>query len=366
MDMPWGPFDMLSPEQRSTLLDALIVNVTQYAVVGIRNDGTINLWNRGAEVMFRYRVDEILDHPGDILFTPEDRAASIAQRELEFAREHGFAENRRWHLRKDGSRVWAEGRVVALRDERGEHIGYAKWMEDQSARHATDEALRLAGKKQDEFVGHAAHDIRAPLRTINGLLEMFLEDHGEALPTDGRKTLERARDAAQRLDRLVSSFLTYAEVGEYRPVLAQIDLNAVVDAVLPVLQADIVETGAVVVRESLPVVRCDALMLSRVFQNLIDNALLHARGAQPFVRVGCMHKGECWELRVEDNGPGVPEPMRETIFEPLKKGGGRGSGLGLSICRRIVRVHGGRMWVEDSPLGGASFRFTLPVEAAAG
>ncbi len=346
---------------REALGVQLLDGMTFLAVIALDPGGRIRLWNAGAERIFGRTEGEVLGQDVALIFTDADRAAGIPVQERERALAQGVAADVRWHVRADGEQVWIIGSVVPWRGDDGAHLGFIKWGEDQTLRHRTNEALQRQLATLDEFLGHAAHDLRAPLRTIRNMLQLIEEDYGPALEPDAVDLLLRAQRAAGELDGLVIETLSYIRLGQYRPDRQWIDANLIVDAAIAALQAQIDERGVTITREALGMVYADSTLLRRLMQNLIGNAVQHGGDRQPLqVVVGCDRRGREVELRVDDNGPGIPPELQDRLFEPFRRGSRRGYGLGLAIARRIVEAHGGRIWAETRPEGGASFRFRLP------
>jgi PAS domain S-box-containing protein len=347
-------------DTRAALAAQLLDGMTALAVVALDPDGRVRFWNAGATQIFGHEASDVLGRGVELIFTEADRAAGIPAQERERALEHGLAADVRWHLRAGGEPVWITGSVVPWRAADGAHLGFIKWGEDQTLRHRTEEALQRQLAVLDEFLGHAAHDLRAPLRTIRNMLQLVEEDYGPALEPDAVDLLVRAGRAATQLDGLVTETLSYVRLGQYRPDRQLIDANLIFDAAVAALQSQLDECGGTVTREALGTVHADSTLLRRLLQNLIGNALAHRGAAPPVVLVGCDKRVGELEMRVEDNGPGIPSELKDRLFEPFRRGDRRGFGLGLAISRRIVEAHGGRIWVEPRPGGGSSFRFTLP------
>jgi two-component system CheB/CheR fusion protein len=347
-------------ERRAALGRLLLEETPHFSIVATDPDGRIVWWNRGAEAMFRYSADEMLGADIGILFTPDDRAADISRNERQTSLVNGVAPDMRWHVRSDGSALWLAGGTILWRDADGRLLGHVKWAEDNTERHRTTEALQRRMQELEALVGHAAHDLRAPLRTIHNLLDILADDDASTLSEDAADLLARARRTTSDLADLVGELLSYVETGAYRPTVEAVDPNVIFDSVAVAVEADLRAADGVLTREALLPVCADPILLRRVLQNLIGNAIVHRGPQPPRILVGSRTLSEsAVELRVDDNGPGVAADVRERIFEPFEHRDGQGTGLGLAIVRRIVEAHGGRVRVEDAPGGGASFCFTL-------
>lgn len=224
--------------------------------------------------------------------------------------------------------------------------------------------LGRSNEQLAHFAGQVSHDLRNPLTALAGFLEIAADSPEMADAPVAARALERADAVAARMGALVDDLLDFARVGG-RPRRGTVDLAALARDVVVDLDTPIRASGATVVLDELPSISGDATQLRALLQNLLANAIKFsaAGGAAPTVEVGAHALTRGWRITVDDDGPGVPVEQRERIFGLLERGDGPdadGLGIGLSTCRRIVEAHGGRIGVDDSPLGGASFWVVLP------
>lgn len=231
----------------------------------------------------------------------------------------------------------------------------------------TIQALEASNVELDRYTSVAAHDLREPLRTVRGYLDLLEADHGDDVGEGGRELLGFATEATTRLDRLTSDLLLYARLGSQPPARAPVDLGALLGEVRADLRDAIARTGADVRVGPLPTVTADAPQLRMLFQNLLSNALKFHDGA-PRVRVDAEHRGDAWALIVRDDGIGIDPAYHARIFEPFarleRREAYEGTGIGLAICRRIVERHGGDIAVRSNVGAGTTFTVTLPADAA--
>lgn len=237
----------------------------------------------------------------------------------------------------------------------------------------TNRELAQSNLELDSFAYIASHDLKEPLRGIHNYAGLLLRSHGEKLGEDGRSRLETVLRLTRRMDDLIDGLLHYSRVGRADLAMEDIDLDAVLDEALAALRPTIEATGTAVRRpRPLPTVHCDRLRIREVFTNLAANALKYNDKPtdERWVEFG-------WEedtaggppvFHVRDNGIGVPAEHHDRIFQIFRRLHGRGeygggSGVGLTIVRRMVERHGGRIWIESEPGVGATFRFTLAPEA---
>jgi signal transduction histidine kinase len=207
-----------------------------------------------------------------------------------------------------------------------------------------------------------AHDMREPLRTIRLLLERVESHLGEGNPPAAQALVARLYDATTRLEDLIDGTLADASrVGDDSAPSSHAD--RVLDEVIAQLQASVEESGGRITRDQLPELGLEAHQLRQILQNLVANALRYG-GDPPWVHVSARRDDDAWILSVRDNGPGIPADQREAIFRPFTRlvpgGAPGGHGLGLSICAKVVRRAGGRIWVEEAPGGGSVFRVLVP------
>jgi light-regulated signal transduction histidine kinase (bacteriophytochrome) len=178
--------------------------------------------------------------------------------------------------------------------------------------------------------------------------------------------ISHAVEASKRMQDLIDDLLEYSQIGRDELRRDATDCSALLDAVLETLRSSIDQTGADVSVDPLPTVRAYPRQLQRVFQNLISNALKFRGESHARIRVGAVRDGAAWQFSVTDNGIGIEPQYARRVFEVFKRLHTRdtypGTGIGLSICKRIVERHGGRIWVEPGDQGGSSFRFTIPDE----
>ncbi|MEY4761308.1 MAG: hypothetical protein RLZZ200_1164 [Pseudomonadota bacterium] len=230
--------------------------------------------------------------------------------------------------------------------------------------------LTRAHRELETFSYSVSHDLRAPLRAVNGLASIILEDHGEALPPECIRLLERIRDAGQRMGILVDVLLSLSrlELGHIQD--QPLDTAPIVQDVFAELRFLFGATAPELVVHHLPPCRAQPALLRQVWHNLLSNAVkhsIHRPGAR--IEVGCDTGGAVPAYYVKDNGEGFD--MRYAgklfqLFERLQADGVRdGHGVGLAIVRRIVERHGGRVWADAVPGAGATFHFTLAPEPSA-
>lgn len=273
--------------------------------------------------------------------------------------------------RADGSTVWvrisawreagageAPARIHGLVEDRTEGRAAGEELERRGA------ALARASADLDEMAYVVSHDLSKPLGQIARFLELLDQQAGARLNADSRALLEQARRSAGRLETMVDAVLRCARVESRGEAFVTVELDAVLERVLARLAEEIRSAGAAIVRSPLPAVRADEAQIEQLFQNLLDNALKFRSSRPPRVEIAATDEGDLWHLEFRDNGLGIDAKDAERVFVLFQRlhteSEVPGSGIGLTICRRIVARHGGRIWVESQPGQGSTFHVTLP------
>jgi len=231
--------------------------------------------------------------------------------------------------------------------------------------------LRRLNRDLDDFSYLVSHDLKEPLRGIEGVSRLLDEECGDRLDETGREYVRTLRASAAQMRRLVDDLLRLSRATRRKYPVEPVSLNELVEDVRRTLHFAIEQSHAILtVAPDLPVLRCDRVRMREVFLNLIANALHYAApGRPPEIRLDAERVREGWLVSVRDNGLGVPPEEQETIFQLFHRGeSGRrreGSGVGLAICKRVVENHGGRIWVKSVPGAGAVFHLLLPEEPPA-
>ena len=210
----------------------------------------------------------------------------------------------------------------------------------------------------------AAHDLKSPIATISGFVEVIQEDLSKGNTIDASKHLIFIKNASARMIELVDHLLNYAKLASSKPKFEKVDLNNVVQSAIENLGAVTTETKARITTGELPTVKGEPLLLIQLFQNLIGNALKFSKG-QPSVNIKVASANESeWEFCVEDQGVGFDPKFSKQIFELYKQLGGandsKGAGIGLATCQKVVELHHGEIWAESQVGKGSRFVFTLP------
>jgi PAS domain S-box-containing protein len=275
------------------------------------------------------------------------------------------------HLRRrDGGTTPVEYNASVYRDPAGKVLGVFAAARDISARKRFEERLGEANRELEAFSYSVSHELRAPLRAIDGFSALISEAYGDLLDDEGRRLFERMRWNAQRMGQLIDDLLTFARTGRTDLVFEAEDMtSAARTAFVQVVPDPGARSRISFSVDHLPEAFGDAALLRRVWENLLSNAVkFSSKRDRPEIRVeGRVERGEA-VYRVRDNGVGFDMGHAGKLFGVFHRLHGtnefEGTGVGLALVRRIVLRHGGRVWAEGELDRGATFSFALPVKGA--
>ena len=274
---------MLQSEERFRLL---VQGVKDYAILMLDPEGRIVSWNEGAQRIKGYTAEEIIGEDFSRFYTPEDIAAGEPARGLKTAQQRGHFENEGWRVRKDGSRFWANLIITAMYGPDGELRGFSKVTRDITERKQAEEKVRAlneserqhalqleaVNKELEAFSYSVSHDLRAPLRGIDGFSLALLEDYGDKLDEQGHRHLTRIRAAAQRMAQLIDDMLQLSGVTRSEMRIESVDLSAMAKAILAELQKSEPKREVECDVQDNVVARGDSRLLRIVLVNLLGNA----------------------------------------------------------------------------------------------
>jgi PAS domain S-box-containing protein len=360
----------------------LVESVQDYGIFMLDTGGHIASWNLGAERIKGYRAEEIIGEHFSRFYTDEDIAGGKPPRELEVASAVGRYAEEGWRVRKDGTLFWASVVITALRDESGQLRGFAKVTRDMTERREAEELLRglneeleqrvaertaqleAANRELEAFSYSVSHDLRAPLRGIDGFSQALLEDYADRLDEHGLDYLRRVRAATQRMSRLIDDLLGLSRItrGELRR--ETVDLSGLARSVVEQLREAHPERRVEFHVAGGLTAQGDARLLRIALENLLANASkFSSKNAGAVIEFGVMRDDGGDVYFVRDNGAGFDMQYASKLFGAFQRLHDvrefEGTGIGLATVQRIVRRHGGRVWAEGEPGRGATFYFTL-------
>ena len=356
----------------------LVSGVKDYAILMLDREGHVLSWSDEAEKMKGYRADEIIGQHFSKFYPKADVENGKPARELQIASETGRFEEEGLRVRKDGTLFWTNVVISALHDEKGQLCGFGKVARDITERkRATDDIRRLnqelevrnaelaaMNKELESFSYSVSHDLRAPLRAIDGFSLALLEDDGDKLGPEGKSHLQRVRAATARMADLIDDMLKLARIARIEPVEDEVNLSSLAEEVVSQLRT--VEPWRSVTIDIATGLAAtgDRHLLRAMLENLLGNAWKYtSKSPVPHIEVGVTNGNSEPAFFVRDNGAGFDMRYADKLFGLFQRLHSDkdypGTGVGLASVQRIVRKHGGRIWAESTLGQGATFYFVL-------
>ena len=223
-------------------------------------------------------------------------------------------------------------------------------------------------KEMNQFTYIVSHDLQAPLRMVTGFLELLEKKYGNKLDASAKQYIDYAVKGATKMKNLVFDLLEYSRLSSAVKEYEEVDLNIIFKEVKEKLQPVFEEAKAVITTDHLPVVIADRKQIFLLLEHLLGNALKFRSLEPPLVAITVKKENNFWTIAVKDNGIGVEVAFAEKIFiifrrlhnDDAKYGG---TGTGLAMCKKIIELHGGTIWVEPAVENGSVFYFNLPVKS---
>jgi light-regulated signal transduction histidine kinase (bacteriophytochrome) len=280
------------------------------------------------------------------------------------------------------------------------HVVEAEWLNEKAhvitirditERKQAEEALKKtmadlerSNKELEQFAYVASHDLQEPLRMVASYVQLLAKRYQDKLDADANEFIGYAVDGANRMQEMINDLLSYSRIETRGKPFETVDCTAILNQALTNLKIAIEESSAVITHNPLPTMTGDESQLIQLFQNLIGNAVKFRGKETPHIHISCksieewevqnrglkseirnlkskIEKG--WVFSVRDNGIGIDPQHKERVFNVFQRLHGRdysGTGIGLSICKRVVERYGGKIWVESEPEKGSTFYFTIP------
>jgi PAS domain S-box-containing protein len=362
----------------------LVESVRDYAIFMLDADGKVASWNRGARGLKGYDAHEIIGKHFSAFYPAADVERGKPREVLRIASVEGKYEEEGWRVRKDGSLFWANVLITAVRSGQGKLLGFAKVTRDLSERRRAEEArerieaelrdlvarlgdrsaqLERANAELDGFTYSVSHDLRAPLRAIDGFARVLLEDYAPQLDDDAKRVTGIICKNTQKMGQLIDDLLSFSRLGRQEMRATSLDMAGLVRKAA----AEVLEPGRPIELRvgELPPAQGDPALVQQVWLNLLSNAFKYTRGRSPaIVEVTGEARTDEIVYAVKDNGVGFDEQYRKKLFGVFQRlhtaSEFEGTGVGLALVQRIVQRHGG--WVNaEGKLGeGATFSFALP------
>jgi len=360
-----------APRLSEEHIKALIDSIADYAIITINPQAVITVWNTGAENIFGFTANEAIGQHVSIIYTPEDRASGYLLQEMQSTRDSGRSEDERYHIRKDGVRIYLSGVMSPLLNADKLLTGFVKVARDLTERKNLEHFLIDADRQKDEYIAMLGHELRNPLAPISNVIQILKMTH--ANDPSINPAVELMSRQVEHMTRLVNDLLDMSRISR-RKINLRLERMDLVDAVKRAIEmmqpslADLNRLLTVKLPDHAVFIYGDLTRIIQIITNLLSNA---AKFTLPEGLVWLTVQDDENEatITVRDNGIGIALEQQDEIFKPFvqldaavdrSRGG---LGLGLAMVRQLVNMHSGTVKVNSGQSeGGSEFIITFPLD----
>ena len=352
----------------NNFLNSVLENIPNMIFVKDAKDLRFVRFNKAGETLLGHSKEDLLGK-NDYDFFPKEQADFFTQNDHAVLNQSDIIDIPEEPIDTKRGPRWLHTKKIPIFDRSGKPVYLLGISEDitemRSAKleleYRTKE-LERSNAELEQFAYVASHDLQEPLRTISSYVQLLASRYKDKLDEDANEFIDFAVDGSKRMRQLINSLLEYSRVNRSKP-FEWVDINDVIKEIKVDIKDQIKDSGAVIKYNNMPKIYGDYVLLGQLFQNLIGNAIKFRRDNSPEIHISSERKNGSYVFAVKDNGIGIPKEYNEKIFIIFQRLNNRekypGTGIGLSICKKIVEKHGGTIWVESEPGKGSSFFFTL-------
>jgi signal transduction histidine kinase len=326
---------------------SMIIESLPYGLLMLNRSNEIVFNNSQVEKMFGFSAAELVNHSIDFL-VPEESGDGKRKDQTTFPIKLTMS-----HLASEGESFF----LVSI-------IDLSEYRSDLELLNSRVANLQKSNEDLQNFAYACCHDLQEPLRVISNYTQLIAKRYpGRVLDESACEFMEFTVDATRRMQELINGVLNYSLVDSRDSKFRETDCSTVVSMAVANLAVAIEESGALIHCENLPKLKGDSSQLLQLFQNLISNAIKFRSSKPPQIHISSKENTSSWIFTIQDNGEGLNMKFADRIFIIFQRlhaqGLYPGSGIGLTLCKKIVERHGGNIWVESSPGEGSSFQFSL-------
>jgi PAS domain S-box-containing protein len=353
-------------------LQVLIDGIKDHGIYMLNAQGLVESWNNGAQALMGYGSNEIIGQHFSRFFTKEDIALKKPQEILGKTLKEGRSKEERLQVRKDGSQFVGEVSMAFLKNDNDSHEGFSVVSRDITERKLFEEnlkhqaeQLKAANKELEGFSYSVSHDLRVPLRAIDGFSRILLEEYNEKFDDEGKRLLGIIRTSTSRMFQLIEDLLAFSRMGRLAIDSVEVDMADLAKAAFEECRILVPDRNIQFELGTLPKARVDKAMMRQVFMNFFHNAIKFTRQRDNArIDVSCEKKGNENIYRIKDNGVGFDMNYVHKIFSVFQRLHTQeefeGTGVGLALVEKVIKKHGGKVWAESKVNEGAIFYFSLP------
>jgi PAS domain S-box-containing protein len=316
---------------------------------------------------FRATYEAFLDsvHSDDRAAVDAAYSDSVREGRDSYEIEHRIARKGTGEIR------WVHEKCQHVRDASGHIVRSIGMVHDVTERRHAEEQLKRAADELrrsnaelEQFAYAASHDLREPLRTISAFLRLFEKRYKGKIDEKADQYISFTIESAARMDALLDDLLEFSRLGSKAVRMNPVNCAVALEKAIYNLASAVEKSGARITYDQLPTVKANESQMTRLFQNLIANSIKFRGEKKPVIHISAKQKNHEWLFSIRDNGIGIDPEFNDRIFVVFQRLHTRqeyeGTGMGLAICKKIVELHGGRIWVESQPGKGSTFYFTMP------
>jgi PAS domain S-box-containing protein len=362
--------------QDKLIFKILVDSVKDYSILILNPEGYIKTWNSGAGELQGYTAKELINQHFSIFYTQEALDKNWPMTELKLAKEQGHFEDEGWRIRKDGSKYWANVTITPLYDENNSLLGFAKVTRNLTGKREHEEAIRQLNETlhtrlaaAEAFNRMTVHDLNAPLRSLEGFSEILLEDCKTKVDEETFDYIRRIRDASLKMRQLIKDMERLAQVTQPNMELhlCNTNLSDMAEHIIHEHKMAYPKKGncEIIIQPEI-YANVDKDLFQLALYNMISNAWkFTSHNTDARIEFGVIEIDGQKVYYVKDNGAGFDQTKADKLFEPFQRLHTQaefpGNGIGLTIVKRVVTLHRGRVWAEGKIGEGATFYFTIGI-----